>query len=266
MNSAGNNGLHPRIVGFIPARGGSKSIPHKNLQLLGGVPLIVHTIRAAIESGVLERVILNTDDEEIAAAAREWGCETPFMRPANLASDESHVMEVTLHAIRWFEENEQYYPEYFMLLQPTSPFRSAQDIRAAARTARLNDADAVVSVMEVKHHPYWTKSIDRQGRLHKFIDSKLADSRRQGLTSVYCLNGAIYLVRRRVLLLKHTWCPDGAYAHVMPASRSLDIDDADDLAMARVLFNHKAKISGEPAHKWTPIQPDATAVGGFLTG
>src|SRR3990170_965342 len=119
------------VLAVIPARGGSKSIPRKNIKPLGGKPLIGWTIDAALQSRMLSRVIVSTDDAEIAQAARECGAETPFLRPPELAQDDSSSISVVLHALQWLEEQEHFSPDYVLLLQPTSPFRNAHDIRAA---------------------------------------------------------------------------------------------------------------------------------------
>ncbi|CAA7603172.1 3-deoxy-manno-octulosonate cytidylyltransferase [Acididesulfobacillus acetoxydans] len=121
-----------RILGIIPARGGSKGIPRKNIRLLGGKPLLAWTIEAALEAGCLDRLILTTEDEEIAAVGRKYGCEVPFLRPAELAQDSTPGIEPVLHALRWLAEREGYRPDYVLLLQPTSPLRRAEQIRECA--------------------------------------------------------------------------------------------------------------------------------------
>lgn len=228
-----------RIAGLIVARGGSKSIPRKNLQLLAGRPMIAYSFEAALESGVLDRVILSTDNDEIADVGRQWGVEVPFMRPAELSGDEVHVMRVTEHALQWLEINEGYAPDYFLLLQPTSPLRNARDIREAVGIALAHDADAVVSVTPAPSHPYLMKTIDACGRMQQFIETNQAESRRQELPPAYSLNGAIYLVRRTVLLATQTWCPDRAYAYVMPPERSMDVDGPWDLHLLRLVCNDR---------------------------
>ncbi len=221
------------VTAYIVARGGSKGIPRKNLALLGGLPLLAHTCRAAAQARGVERVILDTEDDEIARVGREHGAETPYRRPAELAGDRALVMDVTLHALQWLADHERYTPDYVMLLQPTSPFRTAADIDAAIDLARDRNAEAVVSVSPLAHHPWQAKVVDAAGRLQPFIPHPLAAARRQDLPPVYALNGAIYLVRRETLLAGKTWCPDGALAYVMPPERALDIDTPWDLRVAR---------------------------------
>ena len=161
------------------------------------------------------------------------------MRPAEMAGDASPVIDATLHAFQWLEKNESYFPMFGMLLQPTSPLRTAGDIQKAVALAVERDADAVVGVTEADRHPYLMKKIDGQGRLSPFMDTPLSESRRQDLPPVYAINGAIYLVKRTVLQEQRSWCPAGALAYVMPAERSLDVDTPWDLKLADLILGGK---------------------------
>jgi CMP-N,N'-diacetyllegionaminic acid synthase len=131
------NGLG-EIIGLITARGGSKSIPRKNIKMLAGKPLIAWTIEAAQKSKDLSRIVVSTDDTEIADVARQWGAEVPFIRPEELARDGSSSISAVLHTVHWLDENEGYCPDYIMLLQPTSPFRTTEDIQKSIELARQN--------------------------------------------------------------------------------------------------------------------------------
>lgn len=224
------------IIGLIPARGGSKSIPRKNIKLLAGKPLIAWTIEAALQSHRLSRVIVSTDDAEIAQVARECGAETPFLRPSELANDDSSSISVVLHAIHWLEEREGFLPDYVLLLQPTSPFRSVQDICAAIELAEDRKAIAVIGVSEAERHPYLCKRILDDGTLADFVTSDLAYLRRQDLPPAYALNGAVYLNRRESLLRDHSFHPSGALAYVMPIERSLEIDTPWDWRVAELIL------------------------------
>ena len=133
------------ILGLIPARGGSKALPHKNIRQFAGKPLIAWTIETALACPMLDRTIVSTDDPEIADVSRHWGAEVPFLRPAELARDDTPGIEPVLHAVRWLGENEGYRPDYVMVLQPTSPLRTTEDIEAAIQLARDRQADGVVS-------------------------------------------------------------------------------------------------------------------------
>ncbi|KAB2646787.1 MAG: acylneuraminate cytidylyltransferase family protein [Verrucomicrobia bacterium] len=225
-----------RIAALIPARGGSKGIPRKNLVPLAGKPLIAWTIEAALGSDKLSRVLVSTDDAEIAAVARQYGAEVPFLRPPELARDETGTLEVALHALDWIEQNTTDRPEYLLLLQPTSPLRTTADIAAAIHLAQTRGADAVLGVCEAEPHPYLARRMDESGVLSDFIPAREASGRRQDFPPAYILNGALYLNRCTSLRASRVFQPPGALAHVMPRERSLDIDTPDDLRLAELLL------------------------------
>jgi CMP-N,N'-diacetyllegionaminic acid synthase len=230
-----------QVVGIIPARGGSKGIPRKNITLLAGKPLIAWTIQAVQLSLQMNRVIVSTEDEEIARIAKQHGAEVPFLRPTELAQDDTPGIAPILHAVKWLEQNEGYLPDLIMCLQPTSPLRSFEDIDAAIELAAQKNADAVVSVMPVDHHPDWMQCVDTDGRLRDFSTHDHPATRRQDLPPVYALNGAIYLGRRTVLLEQESWYTDKTYAYVMPPERSLDIDTQWHLRLADLILKDKMK-------------------------
>ncbi len=227
-----------RILGVIPARGGSKGLPGKNIRPLAGKPLIAWTIQAALGCRWLDRVIVSTDDREIAGTARTWGADTPFMRPAELADDATPTIKAVIHAIRWLEENQGYRPDYVMLLQPTSPLRTSSDLEEAIRLAAGKEADAVISVAPVEDHPAWMKVLDSDGRMKDFLPGSGSASRRQELEPVYALNGAVYLTRLELVLEKETWYGDRTLAYVMPPERSLDIDNYLDFQLAELVLSN----------------------------
>lgn len=224
----------------IPARGGSKGLPRKNISDVAGKPLIAWTIECARDAECVERTIVSTDTEEIAEAARRCGAEVPFLRPAELAQDDTPGIAPLLHAIDWLSTNEGYFPEWVMLLQATSPLRIAQDIDDAFAFAQRCNAQRVVSLTPAKHHPYWMKQIDSAGRLSDFVPLKDTFDTRQTLPSVYAPNGAIYLIRREALLTEQTFFGEEAYGHVMPVERSLDIDSAWDLRVADMVLRARS--------------------------
>jgi CMP-N,N'-diacetyllegionaminic acid synthase len=227
------------ILGLICARGGSKSIPRKNLALLAGKPMIAWTIEAALKSPSLTRAVVSTDDDEIAEVAKHWGADVPFLRPAELARDDTPGIEPVLHALRWLAEHESYHPDYVMLLQPTSPLRTTEDIEAAVRLARERGVDSVVSVTEAATHPYWMKRITENGELAELVPTEQEYSRRQELPPAYALNGAIYLIKVDTLMEQHTFYPDRTLAYVMPAERALDVDEPWDLYLADLVLQDK---------------------------
>lgn len=227
---------NPRIVGLITARGGSRSVPRKNVAPVGGKPLIAWTIDAALRSRVLDAVVVSTDDPKIAAVSRRFGADVPFLRPAELARDATPHLPVVEHALRRLEADRGWTPEYVMLLQPTSPLRTSADIRRAVALAGDKKADAVVSVCPAQHHPYICVRADRRSRLTPFDPAVPLDLRRQDFPPAYAMNGAIYLVRRRTVLEEKTFYPPRTFAYMMPAERSLDIDEAWELRLAGLML------------------------------
>jgi CMP-N,N'-diacetyllegionaminic acid synthase len=228
-----------KIIGLITARGGSKAIPRKNIKLLAGRPMIAWTIEAALQSRNLCRVIVSTDDEETVQISRTWGAEVPFIRPSRLAEDDSPHMLTVEHAIQWLEEHNNERPDYLMLLQPTSPLRTTEDIDAASQIAIERNAISVVSVCRTSHHPYLSKEIMEDGTLADFMPADVAYLRRQDLPPAYVLNGAIYLARRESILDNHTFLPAGVYAYIMPPERSLDVDSPWDSYLADLILRDK---------------------------
>jgi N-acylneuraminate cytidylyltransferase/CMP-N,N'-diacetyllegionaminic acid synthase len=229
------------ILGIIPARGNSESVPKKNIARVAGEPLLAFTIRAALEAPSVTRVIVTTESQEIATIARQLGAEVPFLRPLELAQADTPGIEPILHSLRWIEEHDEFCPDYAMVLQPTSPLRTGADIEAAVQLARDKGAHSVVSVCPVTHHPYWTKRVDDDGRLVEFFSVDPTLARRQDLPLVHALNGAIYLARRELLLKRQTFYTDRTYAYVMPPERSLDIDSPWDLYLADLILRDKGK-------------------------
>jgi len=223
---------------LIPARGGSKGVFKKNIALLGGKPLISRTIEQALASRA-GSVIVSTDCEEIAAIARNAGAELPFMRPAELATDKAGSFEVAEHALRWVGDNYGAAPEILVLLQPTSPFRSAEDIAASLKLLEESGAPAVISVCEARTHPWMIRRISSSGALEYFIEGSEGATRRQDFPTAYEVNGAVYAIRANVLLTQRTFQPEGTRAYVMPNERSLDIDSVTNLRQAEW---HLAKL------------------------
>ena len=223
-----------KILGVITARGGSKGLPGKNLRPLAGKPLVAHTIDTARESNAFDRVILSTDDEAIAAAGRSRGCDVPFMRPAELARDETPHLPVLQHAVQWLADHDRYNPDAVMILQPTSPLRRAQDIRGSIALLETSGADSVVSVSEVPahYHPMRTLRIDANGSALLFVSGEPVRrriNRRQDMPGAWTMNGAIYLLRTSVLrAAEPSLYGDRTAAYVMPAEYGISIDSLDD--------------------------------------
>lgn len=223
-----------KVLGIIPARGGSKGVPRKNIKLLGGKPLIAYTIEAALESG-LDSVVVSTDDEEIAEIAKEYRAEVPFMRPGNLASDTAASMPVAIHALHEMERINDTLYDAVMLLQPTTPFRTSADIDEAIRLIEEKQSDSVISVVDVGGtHPARMKYLKNDFLIDPpFCEAKEGQNR-QELEPMYIRNGAIYLTRRDVLL-KGTYKGNSCVALIMPSLRSVNIDTLFDFDYAEWL-------------------------------
>jgi CMP-N-acetylneuraminic acid synthetase len=187
------------ILAVIPARGGSKGLPNKNLKHLGGVPLIAHTIRAAKQASTLDRVILSTDSPEIAKAGKRYGVEVPFLRPAELATDEAPVAPVLAHAVSWAEKDRGKPVDVVVSLLATSPFRKAQHIDEGVRLLFSSEAESVVGLCTARHNPYWMWVI-HNGEVKRLFSEGGKFSRRQDLHVVYRAKGAFYAKRRHEIL------------------------------------------------------------------
>lgn len=219
---------------MIPARGGSKAIPRKNIRPLGGKPLIVWTIEAAIESKRLSRIIVSTEDEEIAGVAKENGVEVPFMRPLSLAQDDTPGVAPVLHAI---EQLPRY--EWVLLLQPTSPFRSVEDINGILDLCRNEGMSSAVSVTEVIKHPFWMYKRDSNNFLEPLIPDRPDLTRRQDLPSVYELNGAMFLARTDWLIENRGFIGPKTIGYWMPKERSVDLDLPQDWDWAEYIIEKR---------------------------
>lgn len=229
------------VLALVTARQGSKGVRGKNVKLLGGRPLIAWSIEAARESPSVGRIVTSTDHQEIASVAKRWGSEVPFLRPHSLAGDASPHIETVSHALEWLENQEGYRPEYVLLLQPTSPLRTPEDIEAAIAIAGERDADGVVGVVEANHHPLLTHRITEEGTLSSFVPTETDYLRRQDLPTAYALNGAIYLNRREALLREQTFLPHRTYPYVMPPERSLEIDTPWDFSLVELVLRARVE-------------------------
>ncbi len=224
------------ILGLIPARGGSKGIPGKNLVSLCGKPLLQYTCVAAKASAMLTQVMISTDDKGIADAARGFGIDVPFLRPKELSEDSTPMIDVLLHTLEELAKTKQE-PEILVLLQPTSPLRTAQDIDDAIRLLQKTGADTVVSVVEVPHQfvPSSLMSLDGD-KLHSY-SNQASPLLRQEKQRLYARNGPAVLVLRTDYLKKaKNFYSGDTRALLMPRERSIDIDDAFDLRLAEMIL------------------------------
>jgi CMP-N,N'-diacetyllegionaminic acid synthase len=226
MTSAGGNG--GRTLGIVPARGGSKGVPGKNVRLLAGHSLLDYTARVARASGVVDRVILSTDSETIAEAGRHAGLEVPFTRPAALAADDTPMLPVVCHALEALA-SAGWEAEIVVLLQPTSPLRRPEHIREAVTLLRETDADSVVSVVELPHHlsPDYVMRIDA-GVLKPFLPEGVRVSRRQDARRAYSRDGTVYAFWRRTLDRYGTIYGESCRPLMIDPRDSLSIDSPAD--------------------------------------
>lgn len=224
------------IIGIIPARGGSKGIPRKNIKLLNGIPLIVYTIKSALNCKLLTDVVVTTDDEEIRKIAQEGGAKAPFLRPPELAKDNSLAIPTIKHALLEMEKIENKKYDYVVMLQPTAPLKTSEDIENALKLLIEKGADGIISVVDVDNwHPM---------KMKKFVGDRLVDYEkppmenppRQILPKVYMVNGAIYGTKRDVFVEKETFQGNYCLGYIMPKERSVNIDDEIDFIVAEYLL------------------------------
>ena len=232
-----------RFLSIIPARGGSKGIPGKNITPLCGKPLIGWTIEASLESTYVERTIVSTDDEVIASISRNFGAEVPFLRPDFLAQDDTPTLAVLKHVIGRLKDDEGWIPDAVITLQPTSPLRTSEDIDAAVRKFMSDPkSESLVSCMEVPHifHPTSVMKLNSMGYLENFLQGS-QPTRRQDKTHVLARNGAAIYITRTNCLDRFVW-GGNLLAYVMNEERSVDIDISGDLEIAeRYLLRRKNK-------------------------
>lgn len=220
-----------KLLAIIPARRGSKRLPGKNIKLLEGRPLIAWTIEAAVQSQVFVETIVSTDDPAIAEVAQRFGAAVPGLRPAHLATDTAGSVDVVLQALDDYEALHGHV-DGVMLLQPTSPFRTAESIRQAVALFEANDRRAVVSVSVAASHPAWSFRLDTEN-LEPFLGWDHLTKRSQDLQPAYTLNGSIYLIAPDALRQEKRFVGPGVQPLVIAdVFESLDIDTADDWALA----------------------------------
>jgi CMP-N,N'-diacetyllegionaminic acid synthase len=223
-------------LGVIPARGGSKRLPRKNIMMLADKPLIQWTIEAGLESKVIDKLIVSTDDIEIASVSRRCGANVPFIRPSRLSKDITISYDVLDHALCELESQSEQYA-YIIMLQPTSPLRSAQHIDAAASLLINKKADGVVSVVETEHPIQWCNVLPESLEMSSFIDPICRNVPSQDFPATYQLNGAIYISTvDRLRKEKSPLYGDGMFAYKMPRYESVDIDELIDFQFAEFLM------------------------------
>ena len=224
------------MIAIIPARGGSKGLPGKNVRLLNGKPLIAYTVDAALSAKNIDRVIISTDDEEIAKIAVQYGAELPFMRPSELASDTALAVDNYIYTIGRLEKEGGNPIDAFVVLQPTSPLRIAEDIDGAIELFEQKKADSVISYCQEAHPVTWHKYLDGEGRFVDIFDANIKN--RQENRVSYYPNGAVYVFRTS-MIRERKYYTNKSYAYIMPRTRSVDIDFIEDFEYAEFLLKRR---------------------------
>jgi CMP-N-acetylneuraminic acid synthetase len=243
------------VLAVVPARGGSKGIPRKNLQLLAGRPLVAHAIGVGLASQFVTRVLCSTDDPDIAEVARAAGAEVPFLRPNDLAQDSSEDWPVFVHALTWLDEHDGWVPELIVNLRPTSPMRTPQHVNGAIQLLLETGADSVKAVCLARQHPHkmWLRQAD--GQIEPFLKTPFRLSRgpdvpRAELEDVYWQNGVVDVTRREVILERGVMIGPRVAGLVTRPEESIDIDTPLDLALAELLFARR--LAGMAAESGGP--------------
>jgi CMP-N,N'-diacetyllegionaminic acid synthase len=228
-----------RILAIIPARGGSKRLPRKNILDLAGKPLIAWSIEAALGSKYIDRVIVSTDDDEIAEISRKYGADVPFIRPKELASDTASTIDVVRHALNFLKENGDNF-KYVLLLQPTSPLRTVEHINRAVQLLIGKKADGIVSLVKTDHPMEWANTLPSDGSIDGFFSDEIKSLRSQDFPIRYLLNGAIYISRVEKILEDDFIVPrSNCYGYIMDKFVSVDIDTYYDLKLSEFLIREK---------------------------
>lgn len=225
-----------RVLAVITARGGSKGIIKKNIREVAGKPLIAWTIEEAKKSLYVDRLVMSTDDPEIAFVSEQWKCDVPFLRPKELALDDTPGIAPILHALETLPEAY----DIVVLLQPTSPLRSVKDIDTCIECLISAKAPFCVTIVEPSKSPYWMYTIDSLGLLKPLLNGSWG--RRQDLPQTYVLNGAVYVADVNMLVRTQTFMTEETIAHIMPQERSIDIDSEIDLELLEVMIQHKLSV------------------------
>jgi CMP-N,N'-diacetyllegionaminic acid synthase len=230
------------VLAIIPARGGSKGIPRKNIKLLAGKPLIAWTIEEAKKSKYIDRLILSSEDEEIIKIVREYDCDVPFVRPEELARDNTPGIEPVIHALNTLKEKY----DYVVLLQPTSPLRQVEDIDGCIERCISSKAKACVTISESNKSPYWMYRIDNAYHLNPLIEAGMGAHRRQDLPKLYALNGAVYVSKTNWIERNREFITQETVAYIMPVERSFDIDTVLDFKICDFLLSLKIQSHSFP--------------------
>ena len=224
------------VISIITARGGSKGIPRKNIKLLKDHPLIYYSITASKQSKFIKNTYVTTEDKEIAKISLKYGSEI-IKRPKELAKDNTSSVDTILHALNYLEDKNKL-PDFFVLLQPTSPLRTTEDINNSIRLFINNDCDALISVSELNHSSLMNFKIENNFLVAN-CDESFLNRRRQDLPKYYCPNGAIYIITPESIRKNRTFIPKKTIPYVMPKERSVDLDTPFDFKLAEFILENK---------------------------
>ncbi|MBI2612554.1 acylneuraminate cytidylyltransferase family protein [Candidatus Kaiserbacteria bacterium] len=227
------------ILAIIPARAGSRGIPNKNIRMFAGKPLIAYTIEVAKAAPSLDRIVVSTDSQEIAGIAQKYGAEVPFLRPAELATDASTVVDAVIHLLEQLRKD-GYEPTHILLLQPTSPLRTSEDIESAVRLFNDSRADSLVSVCR-SENVLMTK--DKGNVIHFENPEMLTSPNRQQLPAYFRFDGSmLYLVDAKKLIAEKTFFPGKLVGYEIPRWRAIDLDEPEDFVVGEVIFGNRKEV------------------------
>jgi len=227
------------VLGLIPARGGSKRVLRKNIRNFLGKPLLAYTIETALKAKKLDRLIVSTEDEEIAEIALKYGAEVPFLRPKELALDQTPDFPVLEHTIKWLFENEDWKADIIVFLRPTCIFRSDEEIDILVKKTIVSDYDSVRAVSEAVYSPYWMKKIEGD-LVVPFVETEFEYKRHQDLPPVYQCNGTVDVIRAETILKKRKLYGDRiGFLKSINKFASIDIDTEVDFFIAETAYRHQ---------------------------
>lgn len=235
--------MMPRVLAIIPARGGSKSIPRKNIKPLHGIPLIAYSIAAGLQARHISRVIVSTDDDEIAEIARHWGAEVPFRRPIKLAGDDTPDLPVFQHGLKWLAEHENYVPDVIVQLRPTSPFRPLGCVDQAVNILLADDAaDSVRTIVPSGQNPHKMWRVAEKGYLYPLLKVpgivEPYNAPRQQLPLTYWQTGHVDVIRYKTIMTKGSMSGDRILPLILDPRCAIDIDTESDWSYAEWLMDH----------------------------
>ncbi len=229
-----------KVLFVVAARGGSKGVPRKNIKVIGPLPLIAYKIIAAQKCSVDKRIIVSTDDKEIASVSADYGAEIPFIRPDFLATDSADSMDVVEHAMQWIEENDTSKYDYICLLEPSSPFASYKDLDKAFELIEKNHADTLLGMKEVEVNSVFIHPLDSDHRLSYFYEAikELKSGRRQDQEKEYTMNGCMYIARWDYFKKNKSFHSINAVPYIMPQENSIEIDSLYDYKIASAIVEN----------------------------